>query len=278
MKPALTIAVLLGAFLVSPAFAQSIPPKPAASPAIAVSGATSETTSDATASDLVEVHDDGLTIDWTRLTMQVTGIGMAPDRGSLSASRLMAKRTAYSDAYHQLADDLDNIRVNSEAYVRDLTAVDDSAREDVNDLIQDARSSDLHFWPDGSAQISLKIPLAGDPSLSKVLLGTCAATSSPFPGSPSGILLDARGTGAQPALIPHVRDALGQVLTPDNQPFRYYHLPAGTTEFVGDEPLKLVVYRAFGTTHADLLLKKSDADKFKAALKAHPQLPIAILL
>lgn len=271
MKPVLLLAAALSVALMLPALAQT----PVATPALTPE-APREATLNASGSALIERNDDGLMIDWTNLVMQIKGLGMAPERGTLAQRRLMAKRTALADGYRAMSEAIDALRVNAEAFVRDLTAVDDAARQGVNDMVRDARSSDIQYWADGSVEVTLELSLAA--SLTKALLGTPMATSSPFPGNPSGVVLDARGTGAQPALRPHVRDAQLKVFTPGETPYRYYHLPEGTKEFVGESPLKLKVKRAYGTTHADLLLADPEAIKLKAALKAQPKLPIAILL
>lgn len=273
MKPVLLLAVALSVALMTPALAQTPAATPALTPEPPVEAALT-----ASGSALVERNDEGLMIDWTHLVMQIKGLGMAPERGTLSQRRLMSKRTALADGYRQMAEAVSQLRVNAEAFVRDLTAVDDAARQGINDMVRDARTTDIQYWADGSVEVTMEIPLAATPNLTKVLLGTPMATSSPLPGNPSGIVLDARNTGAQPALRPHVRDARLKVFTPDEQPFRYYHLPEGAKEFVGDSPLKLKVKRAYGTTHADMLLADPEATKLKAALKAQPQLPIAILL
>jgi hypothetical protein len=244
--------------------------------------ASAETSLDASGSALVERDEDGLVIDWTHLWVRVTGTGMAPERGTLPQRRLFAKRTAFADGYHRLSDALDGIRVNSQAYVRDLTAVDDAARLAVNDMIREARATDTNYWADGSVEVTLQLDLGGPHGLARAVLGAQAsmvATPSVTPKSkPSGAVLDARGTGAQPALRPRVRDAKGQAFTPDDLPFHYLHLPEGARVFSGNNPLKLKVKRAYGPTHADLLLNDREADQLKNALRGDVKLPITILL
>ncbi|MNL55417.1 hypothetical protein D3C87_1788320 [compost metagenome] len=124
----------------------------------------------------------------------------------------------------------------------------------------------------------MEVPLAGPQGLAKVVFGNATATASLDPkAKPSGLVIDARGTGAQPALRARVRDAAGKVIAAD-LPLAYYHLPEGAKEQTGDSPLKIKAKRAYGPTRADVLLTEEDANKVKAALKDGAKLPLAIIL
>jgi hypothetical protein len=272
MKRALATALVL-----SLSIAQGAIAAPQATPSTEV--ATPSATLAASGSILVEKDEDGLSIDWSRFVLRIKGIGMAPERGPLAQRRLMAKRTALADGYRRLSDALDAIRVSSDAHLRDLTAVDDQARLGVNDLIREARTTDVHYWADGSVEVTLEVPLSGAQSLTSVIFGNAAAaTGSVAPKTkPSGLVIDARGTGTQPALKAKVRDAAGKVIASD-LPLAYYHLPEGAKEQAGDSPLKIKAKRAYGPTHADVLLTEEDANKVKAALKDGTKLPLAIIL
>lgn len=246
--------------------------------AVASASAVASTSLEVSGNALIEKDDDGLSIDWSRFILRIKGIGMAPERGTLAQRRLMAKRTAFADGYRRLAESLDQLRVNGSAFVRDLTVVDDQTRLGINELVRDARAVDTHYWADGSVEVTLELPLSGPGSLARVVFGPAATASQSVKGKPSGILLDARGTGAQPALRIRVRDQGGKPLTAEESPLAYYHLPEGAKAFVGDSPVTLKAKRAFGPTRADLLLADDEANKLKDALKNEAKLPIAVIL
>lgn len=235
---------------------------------------------DASASVLVEQDDDGLSIDWSHYVLRIKGVGMAPERGTLSQRRSMAKRTAFADGTHRLSEALDALRVNGEAYVRDLTAVDDATRSGINNLVREAQPKDVHYWADGSVELTFEIPLKGPTGLARVVLGKYADATSlvSVKEKPSGLIVDARGTGAQPALCIRLRDAGGKAITPDDLPIAYFHQLDGLKSQVGDSPLRLKAHRAFGPTHADLLLTDDEANRVKAALHNGNKLPLAIIL
>lgn len=253
----------------------------APSPSIAAepaATATASTTLEASGNALVETDDDGLSIDWSRFVLRIKGIGMAPDRGPLAQRRLMAKRTAFADGYRRLAESLDLLRVNGSAFVRDLTAVDDQTRLGINELIRDARAVDTHYWADGSVEVTLELPLNGPGSLARVVFGPAATSSEAVKGKPSALVIDARGTGAQPALRIRVRDQGGKALTAEDAPIAYFHVPEGAKSFAGDSPLSLKAKRAYGPTRADLLMADDEASRVREALKNGANLPIAVIL
>ncbi|MBI6545464.1 MAG: hypothetical protein HY692_01640, partial [Cyanobacteria bacterium NC_groundwater_1444_Ag_S-0.65um_54_12] len=78
----------------------------------------------------------------------------------------------------------------------------------------------------------------------------------------SGVIIDARGSGAQPALAPAIRSLEGQVL--DEHPsVAYSHTMEGAKDLAGSHPLIIKAKRSSGVTHADLLLAPADLNKLK---------------
>ncbi len=263
--------------LIAPLFALSLLISSPVHAAEATASAAATTSLEVAGNALIEKDDDGLSIDWSRFVLRIKGIGMAPERGTLTQRRLMAKRTAFADGYRRLSESLDQLRVNGSAFVRDLTAVDDQTRLGINELVREARAVDTHYWADGSVEVTLELPLAGPSSLARVVFGPTPAATESIKGKPTGIVIDARGTGAQPALRIRVRDQGGKALTAEDAPIAYYHVPDGAKPFVGESPVSLKAKRAFGPTRADLLLADDEANKVKDALK-NGKLPIAIIL
>lgn len=213
------------------------------------------------------------TINWTRRVITVLGIGIAPDRGTLATRRTLAKSYALEDGLRQMAEVVDKVRVNSDAYVRDLTVADDEARSKVNQRIRAARIIDTHVLADGSVELKLQMPLYTKEGLAGALLKDepspiqFAADATPsLPMSQwTGIILDARGTGAQPALAPAIRSVEGQGLI-DRPSVAYVHTREGASDVAGDKPLSFKIKRAAGLTKADLLLESPDFAKLKDAL------------
>jgi len=213
------------------------------------------------------------TINWTKRVVTVLGIGIAPDRGTLATRKTLARSYALEDGLRQLSEVVDKVRVNADAYVRDLTVAEDDVRAKVNQRIRAARIIDTHVLPDGSVELKLQMSLFGKDGLAGAVVRDepspiqYAADATPsLPASQySGIILDARGTGAQPALAPQIRSVAGSGLV-DRPSVAYVHTREGASDLAGDKPLVFKVKRAAGLTKSDLLTESPDFAKMKDAL------------
>ena len=213
------------------------------------------------------------TINWTKRVITVLGIGIAPDRGTLATRRTLAKSYALEDGLRQLSEAVDKVRVNADAYVRDLTVADDDVRSKVHRTIRAAKIMDTNILPDGSVELKLQMKLYDKDGLAGALLPDerspivlAAGNGLSLPATQwTGIILDARGTGAQPALAPSIRSTEGQALA-DRPSVAFVHTRGGAGELAGEKPLSFKVKRAAGMTKADLLLETADFAKLKDAL------------
>ncbi len=213
------------------------------------------------------------TINWTKRVITVLGIGIAPDRGTLATRRTLAKSYALEDGLRQMAEVVDKVRVNADAYVRDLTVSDDDIRGKVNQRIRASKIVDTHVLPDGSVELKVQMPLYTKEGLAGAVVRDepspiqfpADATLSLPATQWTGIILDARGTGAQPALVPLLRSTEGSGLI-DRPSVAYVHTREGASDLAGDKPLTFKVKRTAGLTKADLLLDSADFGKLRDAL------------
>lgn len=286
IRPLLAVALAVAA--AAPAFAAPAAPpvkKPTPIPSVGA-GANSP-------KELVE-DTEGMKINWTTGRLTVAGIGVPGDRGSISFKRTLSARAALADAYRRLAGALDVVRVDTNTRVKDLAVVDDSLRTRLNDFVKSAKVLETNYWPDGSAEIVLGADLKGAGSLHSLIAGKAAATpASPDPSaspaatpnptptkeivtSPvplkatySSLIVDARGLGAQPALMPNLRDADGKVieLGGSARAVKYLDDGAELDAAAGLNPIKLKVNRTQGALRADLILTPETSTALKAALR-----------
>lgn len=227
---------------------------------------------------------EGLSIDWTRGELTMTGMGFSPERGSLAQRRALARQTAVTDASRRLYEAVGALRVNGHAYVRDLLAVDEGLRSALHAMVASAPVQESKPWPDGSIEVTKTLSLWGEGSLSALLatvvdLGTAAPVvraAAEAGAAPTAIVVDGRGTGSQPALAIALKDESGKLLF--QGPVTYFHVPEALDAVAGPRPLKLPARRAVGATRADLTLKAEEAKRFLEARGAQPQLPIVVLL
>ena len=283
------LAFALAAVAAAPAFAApAAPPVKKPTPIPSVGGANSP-------KELIE-DTEGMKINWTTGRLTVAGIGVPGDRGSISFKRTLSARAALADAYRRLAGALDVVRVDANTRVKDLAVVDDSLRSRLNDFVKSAKVLETNYWPDGSAEIVLGADLKGAGSLHSLIAGASKAPATPDPSaSPapaasatpaatptkeivtapvpikatfSSLIVDARGLGAQPALLPNLRDADGKVIDLGNaHAVKYLDEGAELDPVAGLNPLKLKVNRTQGALRADLMLTPETATALKNALK-----------
>ncbi|MGV3524520.1 MAG: LPP20 family lipoprotein [Candidatus Sericytochromatia bacterium] len=117
-------------------------------------------------SSLVQTLPSG-TIDWTQRWVEATGSGVPKQTGNPAQERLLAERAALSDAYRQLAETVHGVQITGETTVRDYVTENDVVRTRVQGVIKGARpTGPARQQPDGSIQITLRMPLYGAGQLS----------------------------------------------------------------------------------------------------------------
>jgi hypothetical protein len=241
---------------------------------------------------------EGAKLNWSDGRLAVSGIGTPGDRGPLAYRRKLGERAAVADAYRRLAATIDLVRVDGNTRVKDLAVVDDALRAKLNDFVKSAKVLETNFWPDGTAEVVLYVPMRGDRSLVALASGNtggATAAASPAPSaSPTAtpkpaaskevvtapvpihanftsIIVDAHGLGAQPALMPQVRDHAGKVIELGTDAaktsVKYLKEGAELDPAAGVNPLNLRAVRTQGATKADLVLNEDGSDALKAALK-----------
>lgn len=249
-----------------------------------------------------EFIDDvpGGQIDWTDGLVTVTGTGVMPETGSQAQKRMMGYRAAIADAYRKLAEAVDGVRVDADTTVSNYVTSSDTVRTQVSGLIKGAQATKTEYKPDGSVAVTLTLDLHGKQrSVASALTGKTtpaaapAVSSSPAQPAPagsapvgpapvgpapvkedySGVILDASGLKAEPALNPRLLDESGAVL----YPMPYAADPDAVLERglatyaksvdeaktlkarIGKKPLILKVKAVSGPQRSDLVLDRAAA-------------------
>ena len=101
-------------------------------------------------------------INWSQGTIFAHGYGVDPQEqlGS-SKARLLARRAAQLDAYRNLAEIVNGVRVNSQTLVQDMTLASDTVRTQVEAVIKGAIMTKDHYQND-VASVTMEIPMAGN--------------------------------------------------------------------------------------------------------------------
>lgn len=220
-----------------------------------------------------------VTIHWTEGLVRVTGSGSPPDRGNMHQRRLMAERLAITDALRQMADVISGLRVNSETIVRDYTLESTLLKEQVSTLIKNAQRLDTRYLDDGTIEVDLAVKLYNSSGLNGILQPQkhilppppVTLDADPRPGDYTGVIVDCRGLGLDPALSPAILAQSGGELYLSELPFDPDYVinqgvvgyarslsQARQSQRVGNKPLIIKGLNSSGAYRADVVI--SDAD------------------
>lgn len=163
---------------------------------------------------LVEPVGSG-SVNWSTGWVKATGLG-APPANSGSAGRPMAQRAAFSVAIRNLLETVKGIRVDSATLVENYMVQNDVIKTQVSGFVKGAQIASTNPLPDGSVEVTVKVPMYGVDSLMTPFLPEKGiGTQELPPESPegyTGMVIDARGLGLKPACFPSVVDDKGQVV------------------------------------------------------------------
>jgi hypothetical protein len=245
-----------------------------------------------------ELFDDvpGGTINWTDGVITVKGTGVMPEAGSLAQKRMMGYRAAIADAYRKLAEAVDGVRVDADTTVSNYVTTSDVVRTQVSALIKGAQATKTDYKPDGAVEVTLTLDLHGkNRSLASALAATAsppapvasvgvvpvpaapvslaAATPAPVKEDYTGVIIDAKGLKAEPAMSPSLLDESGEELyladlsvSPDTVIERGLASYAKSVDEaktlktrIGKKPLILKAKAVRGPQRADLVLDRAAA-------------------
>jgi len=114
-----------------------------------------------TQADEVVVKIGSGTVNWSSGELFAEGYGVAPKSAPANKKRLLARRAAQIDAYRNLAEMLNGVRVTSETVVEELVAVSDVVKTKLNTLVKGAVFVEDHYQNE-IATVTMKISLDGE--------------------------------------------------------------------------------------------------------------------
>ncbi len=234
-------------------------------------------------------------INWTAAYIEVVGRGATPKRyvGKPNA-RPLSLRAAKADASRRLMAIINEVRVSSAATVKDYLFQNNDLRIRLEGVARGARVVKREYLPE-AVKVTLRLPLHGD--FSRVLISripvkknmeapvpAVSPVNQPvgLPAAPpavvyTGLMIDARGLQARPALLPKVVDESGHevygLMTAD----RKIAVAKGMAGYAGDQaaarsdsgvannPLEVKGLKAEGPGGADIVVGNADAQAIRAA-------------
>jgi hypothetical protein len=170
--------------------------------------------------------------DWQNGKITAVGIGVEPTNAiSKAQGTAMARRAAIVDAYRNLAEYVEGVKIDSETTVENSMVLNDTIRTKVSALVKNARVISEKVNTDGSYIVTVEMPIYGSMSLASAVFDYKQNNPVvPFPNPSAqppvparqqpgqsvqqqplyqgnaytGLVIDCRGLGLEPVMSPVV--------------------------------------------------------------------------
>jgi hypothetical protein len=257
---------------------------------------------------IIEQMGDKGKINWTEGYIEALGIGAPPDRymGRPNA-RPLALRAAKIDAYRNLLEITKGVRVDSTTVVKDFTVESDVINAQVEGLVKGAKVVNQEYMSDGTVEVMVRMPLSGNfsqviipkaldrrremappvipPAAPAASVPTEPVPAEPVPATPvpaapalegvvyTGMVIDARGLQARPAMSPKVLDENGKEVYGSMNVEREYAVQQGMSGYsrdltaaqsnprVTNNPVSVKGIKTEGPGKSDIVISNADAEK-----------------
>lgn len=258
------------------------------------------------AGQLTEQITPNGSVNWTTGVATATGLGIPP-RNAVSAmqSKEMTRAAAWSVALRNLLEVVKGIQIDSHTTVLNYVTTNTEVLTRVEGLVQGAKLVRERELPTGEFETTVQIKLAGQ--FAESVLPKGPQDTSPIarfknvspPAKPNipftGLVIDARGTGAHAALAPRILAQEDTLYGPDrvdkkfifgpsvDEPGRiawYFTDEAKAREHykVKANPLIIKALRATGENKTDLVIDETKAEYIEALPEHHAFLTQAKVL
>jgi hypothetical protein len=237
---------------------------------------------------IVEQMGDKGKINWSEGYIEAVGIGAPPERyiGKPQA-RPMALRAAKVDAYRNLLETTKGVRIDSTTVVKDFTVESDVINAAVEGLVKGAKVVNQDYLSDGTVEVTLRMPMAGgfaEVIIPKALEKKPEALPPAPPAGPApsgdvftGMVIDARGLQARPAMAPKVLDENGKEVYGSMNVDKEFAVQQGMSGYARDltaaqsnprvtnNPVSVKGVKTEGPGKSDIVISNADADKIRGA-------------
>ena len=233
---------------------------------------------------------EGGSVDYSAQAINAVGIGFVPTNAvNAGQARRMASRIAKQDALRQLIEIVNGVTLTSETTMSGAM-VDDVINTKVRGFIRGARQvGQPKYLSDTSVEVEFTVPMSG---ISDIILPPVTAPVAPANntvatesvGSPttasggvSGLIIDARGLSARPAMAPRILDQNGNAVYGPGKYDRKYAVTNGVAGYsktleaasqdprVAGNPLVIKGLSTAGTNRTDITIANADVSRIDVA-------------
>ncbi len=216
-------------------------------------------------------------VNWTDRTITATGSG-APDlkAQNVAVARLGAERVAKLDALRNILETLKGVRLNSDVTVKNEMISSSKMRSKIEGVARRFKVLKTKYYSDGGVDVTVQMSLDGQVASTLLESGSKVA-DVPAGGAAknTGLIIDARGLKALPALGPKLMDEGGQVIysaefldkasLEANGVVGYFKdmEAAKKAKRIGGSPLVLKALKLSAEGKTDLVLSNADAERLR---------------
>ena len=229
-------------------------------------------------------------VNYSEQTISAIGIGFVPQNAiNAGQARRLALRIAKQDALRQLIEIVNGVTLTSETTMSGAM-VDDVINTKVRGFIRGARQNgDPKYLSDTSVEVEYSVPMSG---ISDIILPpltlpvaapgeAAAAPTAPNAGGITGVIIDARGLKARPAMAPRILDQNGNAVYGPGTYSREYAVTNGVAGYsksleaaqkdarVMGNPLIIKGVATAGTNRTDITVSNADVSKIDSANRSY---------
>ena len=230
-------------------------------------------------------------VNYSEQTISAIGIGFVPTNAvNAGQARRMALRIAKQDALRQLIEIVNGVTLTSETTMSGAM-VDDVINTKVRGFIRGARQvGQPKYLSDTSVEMEFSVPMSGISDIVLPPVTVPATTQAPNNNQPAaaannttqaggvtGIIIDARGLKARPAMAPRILDQNGNAIYGPGKYSRQYAVKNGVAGYsktletaqqdqrVVGNPMVVKGVGTSGTNRTDITISNADVSKIDMA-------------
>lgn len=242
-------------------------------------------------------------VDWSQGYIEAVGIGAPPERYyGKPQGRPMALRAAQLDAYRNLLEVVEGVRITSSTTVKDFVTESDEIRAQVQGMVKGAQVAKREYLSDGTVEVTVRMGMHGgftqlvlptevrqvpEVKMDKPVVPIETPEPPATPAAPAapaapvenmvftGLVIDARSIAARPAMAPKILDEEGREVYGSAYVSREYAVQQGMAGYAKDltaaqsnprvtnSPITVKGLKTDGPGRADIVISTADAAKLR---------------
>ena len=229
-------------------------------------------------------HKEKGSINWTRGVIQAKGTGTPPKEVSGNTDfRKEALIDAELDASSKIFEIAKEVRIDGTTVVGTASLGDDAILSKIENMAKNAKVIKKEYLTDGTVKIGMEMNLRGGfaqlvlPKDIKPLDSITPVTERKRSQQIfTGLVVDARGLGVRPVMVPKIIDENHQEVYGSAYVSREYAVQRGMSGYgkdlekivhnrrVADHPLIVKGLRTVGSGHSEIVISNADASKLRS--------------